>query len=419
MFAARIHDPNMKPVIVISLITAVCLFGDSMLYVALPIHWKEAGLASLIEVGILLSVNRFIRLPLNPLISWIYGKMSIRYGLVLAILLAGMTTLSYGFAQGFWLWLVMRCLWGAAWSFLRLGGYFLILDVSTGQNRGHYMGMYNGLFRLGSLVGMLAGGIFVDLFGLKPVAAVFGVLAFVALPAALFLIPAAKRDEAPEAEAGAKKRADKRQFFTEPAFIWTIVTVFFAMLCLEGMFTATLSHVIDVRLGSGQELFGLALGAASLAGLLQAARWGAGPFLSPWVGKRTDGKWGRKPYLIALLLLAALLMACVQIRMPFWIWTLNLFAILLVATMLTTVMDALASDLSSAAGKAAVMTWFVIAADVGASFGPFLGYLSERIFGLDVTFWMSALLLFLLGAGWLFASAKRNEKIRPDHAAGA
>ena len=51
-----------RQVIVISLITAACLIGDSMLYIVLPICFAQAGLSSLWEVGIILSVNRLVRL---------------------------------------------------------------------------------------------------------------------------------------------------------------------------------------------------------------------------------------------------------------------------------------------------------------------------------------------------------------------
>lgn len=48
-----------------------------MLYVALPIYWETAGLESIWQVGVLLSINRFIRLPFNPLISWMYKHISL------------------------------------------------------------------------------------------------------------------------------------------------------------------------------------------------------------------------------------------------------------------------------------------------------------------------------------------------------
>ena len=129
-------NKNQKALIVISLLTAACLLGDSMLYIVLPTHWQEAGLTSLWEVGILLSVNRFVRLPLNPIISWLYGRLSSRNGILLAGLLAVCTTISYGFIQGFTIWLIMRCIWGIAWTLLRLGAYFTILQISwAGSNR--------------------------------------------------------------------------------------------------------------------------------------------------------------------------------------------------------------------------------------------------------------------------------------------
>ena len=90
-----------RQVIVISLITAACLIGDSMLYIVLPICFAQAGLSSLWEVGIILSVNRLVRLPLNPMVGWLYRHISDRTGIFIATVLATITTFSYAFADGF------------------------------------------------------------------------------------------------------------------------------------------------------------------------------------------------------------------------------------------------------------------------------------------------------------------------------
>lgn len=154
-----------RQVIVISLITAACLIGDSMLYIVLPICFAQAGLSSLWEVGIILSVNRLVRLPLNPAVGWLYRHISDRTGIFIATVLATITTFSYAFADGFMAWLFLRCLWGISWTLLRLGGFYCILNVSSDDNRGYFMGLYNGLYRIGSLAGMLLGGIFADWLG--------------------------------------------------------------------------------------------------------------------------------------------------------------------------------------------------------------------------------------------------------------
>ncbi|MFD1130552.1 hypothetical protein ACFQ3J_20610 [Paenibacillus provencensis] len=46
---------------IIAIITAICLFGDAMLYAVLPVYSKDFGLTALWQVGLLLSINRFIR----------------------------------------------------------------------------------------------------------------------------------------------------------------------------------------------------------------------------------------------------------------------------------------------------------------------------------------------------------------------
>ncbi|MDF2720318.1 MAG: hypothetical protein K0R28_7243 [Paenibacillus sp.] len=167
-----------RPITLVALVTAFCLLGDSMLYVVLPIYWKEAGLTSLWQVGILLSVNRFVRLPLNPLIGWLYNKMPLRVGLVTAVLLGALTTAGYGLFQGFAAWLILRSVWGVAWSLLRMGGFLTVIAYSDNSNRGRWMGRYNGLSRIGSLFGMLLGGLLAPIFGLTPVALAFGIVAF-------------------------------------------------------------------------------------------------------------------------------------------------------------------------------------------------------------------------------------------------
>jgi MFS family permease len=136
-----------------AVVSAFCLTGDTMLYIALPLFWQECGLTALWQVGVLLAVNRLVRLPLNPLVRLLYTRIDQRTGMALAVVLAASTTLLYGVAQSFALWLLLRCLWGLAWTLLRLGSLFALMAASRKDNRGYLMGSYNGLVRLGSLLG--------------------------------------------------------------------------------------------------------------------------------------------------------------------------------------------------------------------------------------------------------------------------
>ena len=159
-----------------AVVSAFCLTGDTMLYIALPLFWQECGLTALWQVGVLLAVNRLVRLPLNPLVRLLYTRIDQRTGMALAVVLAASTTLMYGVAQSFALWLLLRCLWGLAWTLLRLGSLFALMAASRKDNRGYLMGSYNGLVRLGSLLGMIGGGLLADLLGFSTVALLFGAL---------------------------------------------------------------------------------------------------------------------------------------------------------------------------------------------------------------------------------------------------
>lgn len=389
------READKKPVIVISLLTAACLLGDSMLYIVLPIHWQEVGLASLWEVGILLSVNRIIRLPFNPLVSWLYGRISSRNGVIFAGILATCTTVSYAFIKGFALWLIFRCIWGIAWTFLRLGAFFTILEISGENNRGYYMGLYNGLYRLGSLVGMLTGGFLADQYGIGAAALLFGLMTCLAIPFTFQLLPSSS-SHAPET-----KQLQKGSTIINSNVLWTLLTGLFIAMVYQGAFMSTLSYLIQVHNFSQLSLFGVMIGAASLAGILQALRWGWEPWLAPWFGKLSDGKYGRKTILIVTLVLAAISFSLIPLPLPLGLWLLLIIFILVTATILTTISDAIACDVAFCSPPKTFMAAYSFAIDIGAALGPLVSYALNDLSGPYAMYWVIAGGLFLLALKWM------------------
>nr|WP_307554139.1 MFS transporter [Paenibacillus sp. V4I5] len=244
-------------------------------------------------------------------------------------------------------------------------------------------------------MGMLAGSICVELFGLRAVAITFGVLAFLVLPAVYKFVPKAKKqiksEDAP---------LEKRVLIKLPALQGTLISVFLVGMCLDGMLTATLSHLIDVHHKTSFMFYEIVIGAATLAGALQAVRWALGSFMSPWFGRLSDRKWGRRPLLTGSLALAAICMAATNFEIPFGLWLLDLLALLIVRTLLSTIMDAMVSDIAFGSARTFIMTMYVVVSDVGASMGPLFGYVSEHFIGLSMTYWLSASLLLLLSIFW-------------------
>ncbi|MDF2722790.1 MAG: hypothetical protein K0Q59_2465 [Paenibacillus sp.] len=403
------NDANKRPILVVAIVTAFCLLGDSMLYIVLPIYWREAGLDSLWQVGILLSVNRFVRLPLNPLIGWLYQKISLRTGLIAAVLIGSATTAGYGLLHGFAAWLVLRALWGVAWSFLRMGGFLTVIAYSDDANRGYWMGRFNGLSRIGSLFGMLGGGLLAPLLGLSAVALACALAALAGLFFCLFTLPAQKDGHrtaaSPPPHAAAAALSDAAPWYKNADIRKTIATGLLLSM-LQSIVPATLSLVIESNFAGEQSLFGIVLAGTALAGLLQAVRWTADPLLSSWVGRISDGPRGRKPLFAAVLAAAACGFALMPWSLPLPLWLGAVLLVMIAGTALATLMDALASDAARSASVVAVITTYTIATDLGSAIGPAASYVLAGWAGGLAPVYCGCAVLFAAIAVWHFPRSR-------------
>jgi len=178
--------------------------------------------------------------------------------------------------------------------------------------------------------------------------------------------------------------------------------MFFALI-YQGIVTSTLSYLIEIHNGSVVLIFGCLIGASSLAGILQAIRWGFEPFLAPLFGSLTDGKAGRYPLLLVSTLLASILFALVSFDLPLWLWIGVLLLLQATATSLTTIADALAADTASNGAKIKIMTTYSLLIDFGAALGPILAYAMNQFVHPYASFWFASLILL----GTTLVCAKR------------
>lgn len=387
-----------RHVTIFALITAICLLGDSMLYIVLPMYYTEAGLSSLWEVGIILSVNRLIRLPLNPCIGFLYKHISERTGIILAVILATLTTLLYGFADSFILWLLARIVWGLAWTLLRLGSLFCILRVASEGNRGQLNGLYNGLYRLGSLVGMLAGGILADMANLQTTGLVFGILTALAIFPTLYAIP--KGASRQQQHSTSLKEGINAMRATRLAF-QLVITGGIIAFATQGVIAATLSPLIARHTGDALQLFGMVIGAASLAGFFQALRFAWEPCLAPYIGILADKRFGWAPMLGWSLIAAALAFSFLGLHIPLVLWFACILAMQLAATSLTTLSEAAASATAAQNGGRALLMQHALVVDIGAALGPIVAYAVTDFINVDAIYLLSGVLFLIYGSIWL------------------
>jgi len=389
-----------RQVVIFALLTAACVAGDAMLYIILPVYWREAGLGSLWEVGIVLSLNRLARLPLNPLIGWLYSRLSTKTCAVFASLLATVIPLGYASADGLAAWAALRVLWGLAWSLLKLGGLFTVMDVAGEHDRGYLIGLYTGTYRLGNLIGMLGGGFLADLLGLRVTLLTSAAVAALALPTAVFLL---RRIPPTSRNAGTgKNKTPVLSLLRSPRLFWVLLTCLFVTLIIEGFFMSTLSALLEHHWGSSVTVFGVALGCATLAGIIQSMRWGWDPLASPLVGRISDGALGRVSMFAGGCWAAALLFALTTLPLPLLPWLAVLTGIQICCTTMTTLSDALATDVASESQAVFVITAYTLAIDLGAALGPLGGFTALSLWGMDAAYLLAALLLALFAVKWTF-----------------
>lgn len=400
VFNVKVFKQNSKNnrVTVVALVTALCLLGDSMLYVALPIFYKQVGLQSLWEVGLILSLNRFVRIPINPLVGFMYRRLQLRTGLFISVILAISTTIGYGIGTGLVIWIILRLLWGIAWSFLRLGGFFTVLDASTDANRGENMGRYNGLYRLGSLGGMIGGGILVTIFGFQGTAIMFGVSMLLGLPLVYMAVPfVAKTKTATPSEKNSSVSVPRNMFFGFTLKAMTIIVsgMILAFL-IQGMFNSSISLVMAMHFGEEISILSWTIGITALAGILQGVRWLWEPYLAVRMGRWSDGERGRMPLFLWSLAVSAVGFFLIPLPFPMAIWIGITLVVMAASTALTTLVDALTSDEAQGQDANRLMTTYTIFLDFGAAMGPLVSYLLFSLGGSVFHVFLGAAIIFVL-----------------------
>lgn len=170
---------GLKAPLFASLALAFASFGDAFLYPFLPLNGAAVGVP-VVWVGILLSVNRFIRIISNTWMVHLFVRYGLRSITILAVVLALVSTAGYAFASGVLVWLVLRVMWGISFSAMRIStlGYALLP-----ARQGLALGLTRGVQEAGPMIALLMAPLLLQFFSY---AEIFMVLTLLSLPAIYF-----------------------------------------------------------------------------------------------------------------------------------------------------------------------------------------------------------------------------------------
>ena len=244
-----------------SMVLALALLGDSLLYAVLPLHASAFGV-SLAWTGVLLSANRIVRLFVYPFLGRI-AATGLRRFTVVAAVLGATSTLTFAAGSGAWPLLASRVAWGAAFGGLSLST--LAYATASRDAAGKRVGLSLSLRELGPLASLTVGAAAVAALGVRPTLAALGMVSLAGVALAMRL-PEPRID--PERATAPSKRRSAE---------WLSLVAGFVM---DGVFPTTIGLLLARSAGPGEAVFG--------AGMLLAVKRIAVVLIAPLGGRASD-----------------------------------------------------------------------------------------------------------------------------------
>lgn len=452
----------------VTAVAAATIMGDSMLYNVLPSRVEAFGI-SVGLVGVLLSANRLVRLVSNQVAAWAIERFGMRGPLLASVLLAVGTTLTYGTASWFSVLLLARLVWGITFSVFRLSGYLVVLEESVDGSRGRLMGFFSSGMRVGSIVGVLLGGLLFDVTGRTTSFVVIAALGLLGVPAAIALLKGGRNsatDGFPSSsssdlispqtdsiqtpptslETGGEdggpsqavpgldsigvsessnryagrfemlwdfliSKAPELSFTQRRMILSASFTFFCFQLVMNGVLISSLGYFLNQRLGAGAAVAGIFIGVATLNGMLISTRWISG-LSAPYFGHIGD-RYGRTRILavsIPICLVALLLLA---FSPSFWLILIWLPVAFSATAASITALDSLVGGLAPMGRRAQIMSRYATWQDTGSALGPLIAFAVLGFTTLTFVYLGGAILLAFAFAVFL-ASVRASRSVVPS-----
>jgi MFS family permease len=351
--------------------TAISLLGDATLYTVLPHPEIAAQLGvTLSMVGLLLGANRAIRLIVNGPAGILYDRLPRRGLLVAALSLGAGSSVFYALANGFWLLLIGRLLWGLAWSLLWVGGNSVVLDVSTEENRGKNSGMYQMWFFIGVGGASFMGALLTDVFGFRPGQWIsVALIGFTAL-VWFFLLPETRSSQTTPLNVLKEKQQSASLSLPWKVISAASFTVFCTRFLAWGVLAATGILWLSGIFGEGAQIARVFIPIATLTGLYTALSNLIGIGSTPLAGSVSDRLGRRWPIIGLGMIIGGIGLWCMsgEIRL---IALLGAFLVPIAGSSTETLIPAITGDRVPKQLRGRALGLINTAGDLGATIGPF------------------------------------------------
>jgi len=373
----------------------MAIMPDQALYVILPVpEWQAKLGLGMTDVGILLSVNRFVRLLTNHWAERLVRKVNATVLFVCVLVLGAGVAAMYGAWPIMWVMLIGRVLWGLCWSVIRQVGIMTAVDTAGGDKVASVVGFYNGLSRSGSIVGMLAAGWLCDSVGFRYCFWLIG------CGSLLGVIPGAIARRGVEGHPSEFRKV--RESRPTDNFRSLLICGFAAGCVGTGMIVPTLGYVLARGFAGKIAII------ATINGLVLALRYGILSLGSPLLGGVVDRIGDRRAAFAFSCVGTGILVAVTAVSLPANVVMTIILLVLVMAFFVcgTGLLVALTSEAGRYGSK--TFSWYITASDMGAACGPLLAWAMLDKLREPVAVYAVGSALFMLGTVFALGRMRRQ-----------
>ena len=339
------------------------------------------------EASVIVAIFAFMRLVFAPAGGALIGRLGERPVYVTGLLIVAASTAACAFAQDYWQLLLFRGLGGAGSVMFTVASMALVVRLAPAESRGRVSGAYASAFLIGNVCGPIVGGLLAG-FGLR--------VPFLAYAAALVVAAVVVQTQLSHQRRGSGPQQDRADMPLAEAlatgtYRTALVSSFVNGWATFGVRMATVPLFAVAALGAGPEAAGFAL-----------AVFAAGNAAALTFSGRLADTLGRKPMMVAGLLVAGASTAAIGFTTGLG-WFLAASALAGVGSGLfgPAQQAAVADVIGNGRSGGKVLAVYQMTSDVGAIIGPVLaGVLADRL-GYGWAFGVTGGIMVVAACTWL------------------
>ncbi len=389
LHAMKHDEPIVKwPVILLGMSVAFSLFGDMAIYAILPVYHEVLGFGPM-QVGILLSANRWVRIITNRGAGRVLERSDPSRVLAVVLFLGACAAAIYASTPPFLLFLAARILWGVCWSFIRHIGVMTSLGTVHEKRAAGILGIYNGVVQFGFIAGTLAAGLLFDSWGYRATFWLIAAMSLIGIPL----------DFAGFTRLRKHTSIRHHRAPTQNRFDRVMLLRGFIVSCVgTGLIISTLGFVLRQHFGEVFQVGSIVLGITTVNAVLIASHYTINSIGSPVLGRLIDAIGRSTSEFLAFTFGCAALTLAAIFTQP-WV-LIPAVVIFFVATVTGKLSLMSQAGLTGSKNFSLMMS----ASDMGSATGPIIGWAAIETSG-------SPEAIFTIGAA-LFAIAAVSELIK-------